>query len=274
MQIITPNDVEVTAMASAYESFAVQAMINYYNYDYEMFFEHLDENVIWYGPKEGQYIVGRDNLMSALRAQKKHAIFSVENVRSQLIPISSGTYSIVLCYNLICESGERTKKYLQRVSIIGRRLKDRNGNILFRCPLIQVSNVMTEKTDSAFASVQTGAQGSKNSKNEKRLAFAGENHTTVLIKESSIRYIVGGKGVCSYIHTDDGVCLVHSLLKEIAPRLSKSFYRCHSSYIVNLDSVVCFSSKGLTLNDKTQVPVSSKRYPEIKRDITDFFEQK
>ena len=140
-------------MASAYESFAVQAMINYYNYDYEMFFEHLDKNVIWYGPKEGQYIVGRDNLMSALRAQKKHAIFSVENVRSQLIPISSGTYSIVLCYNLICESGERTKKYLQRVSIIGRRLKDRNGNILFRCPLIQVSNVMTEKTDSAFASV-------------------------------------------------------------------------------------------------------------------------
>lgn len=97
---------------------------------------------------------------------------------------------------------------------------------------------------------------------------------TVLIKESSIRYIVGGKGVCSYIHTDDGVCLVHSLLKEIAPRLSKSFYRCHSSYIVNLDRVVCFSSKGLTLNDKTQVPVSSKRYPEIKRDITDFFEQK
>ncbi len=44
--------------------------------------------------------------------------------------------------------------------------------------------------------------------------------------------------------------------------------------IVNLDRVVCFSSKGLTLNDKTQVPVSSKRYPEIKRDITDFFEQK
>lgn len=258
-------------MASAYESFAVQAMINYYNYDYEMFFEHLDENVIWYGPKEGQYIVGRDNLMNALRAQKRGAVFSVENVRSQLVPISSGTYSIVLCYNLSCKSSERTKEYFQRVLIIGRRLKDRDGNVLFRCPLIQVSNVMTGKADSAFASVRTCAPDSKS---KKRLAFAGENHTSVLIVENSIRYIVGGKGVCSYIHTDDGVYLVHSLLKEIAPRLSESFYRCHSSYIVNLDRVVGFSSKGFILNDRTQVPVSSKRYPEIKRDVTAFFEQK
>ena len=80
-------------MISEYENYAVQAMLGYYNHDYEMFFRYLDEGVIWYGPKEGQYIVGKDNLIAQVKKYESKIIFQVDSVESKLVSFSSNVIS-------------------------------------------------------------------------------------------------------------------------------------------------------------------------------------
>lgn len=57
-------------MISEYESYAVEAMLGFYNNDFDQFLEFLDENVIWYGPKQGQYVVGKENLKNSVCVKK------------------------------------------------------------------------------------------------------------------------------------------------------------------------------------------------------------
>lgn len=70
-----------------------------------------------------------------------------------------------------------------------------------------------------------------------------------------------------YVYTDDGVYLVRQLLKQIQLRLPDYFYRCHSSYIVNLRYVLYLSSSKITLTDSSEIPISAKRYAQISADI-------
>lgn len=264
-------------MISAYEAYVVKAMINYYNYDYKMFFEYLDEGVIWYGPKEGQYIVGKENLIKAVTAQNQKTQFTVDNIKSQLISFSTNVYTLVLNYNLkVSLKSGKTSVYHQRVVVNGQKFRDHDGKFIWRCPFIHVSNIMSSSDTNKFL-LHSGENAISDSGKEfdtARIIFNGENRSKVYIRADSIKYVVGGKGVLSYIHTDDDVFLVRHLLKDVAEKLPEHFYRCHSSYIVNLKRVLYLSSHIITLSDKTEVPVSSKRYAEIKKDVSHFLLKK
>lgn len=260
-------------MISAYETYVINAMTNYYNHNYKMFFEYLDEGVIWYGPREGQYIVGKENLVNSIVAQKRDTKFSVENIKSQLISCAANVHTVVLNYNLkaVYKNGS-TRVYHQRVVVNGQKFRDHDGKIFWRCPFIQVSNIMpsTDKDRfSLYVGENTVAVNGEKS-DTSRIVFNSENHSKVYIIADSIKYVVGGKGVLSYIHTDDNVYLVRHLLKDVVEKLPGHFYRCHSSYIVNLKKVLYLSSHIITLSDKTEIPVSSKRHSEIKDDISRF----
>ena len=256
-------------MKSAYESFVVQALINYYNYDYGMFFEYLDENVIWYGPNKGQYIVGKDNLMTYINRLRPTIRFRVDDVQTKLITFAANVYTIVVSYSLTCcYPDEKEKVIFQRVSINGQKFRDQDGKIFWRCPYIQVSNLSEGKSAPGSDDIRRPSPVfSKEQDSSPRLIFPGENHSTVYISQESIRYIVGGKGVCCYVHTDENVYLVHMLLKDAFAKLPDFFYRCHSSYIINLKRVVYLSGKKITLSDSTEIPVSPKRFSEVKKDI-------
>lgn len=73
-----------------------------------------------------------------------------------------------------------------------------------------------------------------------------------------------------YVYTDDGVYLVRQLLKQTLSQLPDYYYRCHSSYIVNLRHVLYLSSSKITLTDSSEIPISTKRYSQIKNDIEDW----
>ena len=77
-----------------------------------------------------------------------------------------------------------------------------------------------------------------------------------------------------YVYTDDGVYLVRRLLKQMYDCLPDSYYRCHSSYIVNLNYVLYLSSSKITLTDSTEIPISTKRYAQIKQEIGEWMSRK
>ncbi|MGN0448040.1 MAG: LytTR family transcriptional regulator DNA-binding domain-containing protein [Acutalibacteraceae bacterium] len=256
-------------MKSAYESYVVRALINYYNYDFDMFFEYLDESVIWYGPNKSQYIVGKENLAAYLNNLKPSVRFSVDDIQTKLITFASNAYTVIVSYTLTCRYPDLHEKIIyQRLTVNGQRFRDQDGKILSRCKCIQVSNLTgSQGADISKIIQHTTPAFPKEAEDSPRLILPGENHSTVYISQNSIRYIMGGKGVCCYIHTDENMYLVHILLKDVLDKLPDFFYRCHSSYIVNLKRVLFLSGKKITLNDLTEIPISPKHFGKVKADI-------
>lgn len=260
-------------MVSEYERFVVQAMINFYNYDYDMFFEYLDDNVMWFGPKQGQYIVGKENLIRAFNFAKPKLKFHVDNVTTKLISFSSNVYSLLVTYRLYSYYPDgAVRAVFQHVVVHGQKCRDQNGKIFWRCPFIHVSNLMPDSKSAEILLSPPNIEAvsrvfSTQESRSKRLVLPGDNYTSVYIREDAVRYIVGGKGIKCYVHTDDEVFLVRQLLKEVQEQLPDYYYRCHSSYIVNLRHVLYLSSHKITLDDSTEIPISFKRYAQIREDI-------
>ena len=66
-----------------------------------------------------------------------------------------------------------------------------------------------------------------------------------------------------YLHTTDGVVDYYGKLEELEKRLDAGFYRCHRSYLVNLDRLSAYTNGRITLENQEQVPVSRLRQKEF-----------
>ncbi len=69
-----------------------------------------------------------------------------------------------------------------------------------------------------------------------------------------------------YLHQSDGKILDHyERLDEFERRVDGRFFRCHRSYLVNLDYVRGSHAGQVTLSQGEQIPVSRLREPELTR---------
>lgn len=171
------------SMISEYESYAVEAMLGFYNNDFDQFLEFLDENVIWYGPKQGQYVVGKENLKNTVCVRKDDRAYRVENVQTKLISYMANLYSIVVTYQLhSCRPDGTVKTVFQHVVANGQKIRDRGGNIFWRCPFIHVSNAELKDDSGAdgFSSYCVAPKKLLLGGDAPRLVLPGDNHTTVI----------------------------------------------------------------------------------------------
>ena len=89
---------------------------------------------------------------------------------------------------------------------------------------------------------------------------------TEKIQYNSIEYIEA-MGDYIKIVTNDRKYVVLMSMKEVNELLpTNSFFRCHKSFIVNLDKIVNYNAKEIALNEK-KIPLSRFRKNEFKEVI-------
>lgn len=66
-----------------------------------------------------------------------------------------------------------------------------------------------------------------------------------------------------YLHTKEGVLEYYGKLKEIEQQLDARFFKCHRSYLVNLDYLKAYQEGQITLEHGEQIPVSRLRHQEL-----------
>ena len=66
-----------------------------------------------------------------------------------------------------------------------------------------------------------------------------------------------------YLHTRDGVIDYYGKMEEIEKQLDSRFFRCHRSYLVNLDYLKSYNHGQLLLTNGSQIPVSRLRHQEF-----------
>lgn len=64
-----------------------------------------------------------------------------------------------------------------------------------------------------------------------------------------------------YLHTSRETIPFYGKLDELEPSLPKMFFRCHRSYIVNMQHVKRYDKGEITLYGSETIPLSKRRYP-------------
>ncbi|MBE6746945.1 MAG: LytTR family transcriptional regulator [Ruminococcaceae bacterium] len=267
-------------LSNMLEQFCVEALLDFYNNNNISFADYLDDNIVWYGPMEGQKIQGKENFINAFSSSKGKIKFNIENLSTKLIPLKAEVFLLIATYELYaCYPDGRIVRFDQHMVIVSRRRRI-NGTEQWKSPLIHVSNVFHEESG-RDRHLLTGEELNKdvlelfvnNRGNVKKILFSGKNNSNYYVAEDSIRYIEGGKGVRSYIHTKDGVYTVNHILKDVAEKLPDYYYRCHSSYIVNLRCITKISNYKIFLDGGEEIPVPVKRYSQVRNDINSLIEK-
>lgn len=66
-----------------------------------------------------------------------------------------------------------------------------------------------------------------------------------------------------YLHTEDGVIEYYGKMETLEKQLDSRFFRCHRSYLVNLDCLKAYSEGQILLQDENRIPVSRLRHKEF-----------
>lgn len=249
----------------------VKTILSFYSNDYDMFLSYMDEDVKWFGPREGQYLSGKEAIRRSLALNTSQLKFAVDDIRTRVLSSYRRLYTCLTTYRLTVfypdgRSSVRGQHALFSVRHTGRT--DAPG--VWRCLFIHISDVVPQdeftKTLPAFAPTPDVVSAPRQ---KKMLMFPQRDRISCFIPQDDVVYAEGGKGAFSIIHTTYGVYEVRMLLKDVESMLPPYFYRCHSSYIVNLRHVAFVSSGYVILDDGTDVPIPAKRAAEVKREIAE-----
>jgi len=264
-------------MRDMLEKLCIDALSSFYIDGDIDFIDALDDNVLWFGPVESQFLRGKEAVSTYFHELTKKFRFSTENLRATLMPLKSEACTILIDLELFGYRNDgRVINYSQHIIVDLCRKKDNLGNVVWKVPFIHISNVIKRRSKTQKeASHESKAQMQKfisDRNNINKISFLTDSGSTVFIAEDSIVYIEGGKGVKSYIHLKEDCILVNHLLKDIIQKLPDYYYRCHASYIVNLKNVKSIGGYKITLFTGEEIPVPAKKYTEVKKHITEYLE--
>ena len=111
-----------------------------------------------------------------------------------------------------------------------------------------------------FAEVLERAVREVMRKKERRVLFIKSRNLT--LDQSEILYIESRAKkveICTAKQTIE----IYAAMDELAGRLGEEFYRCHRSYIVNMDFIAEYDNESITLTNGDRVYLTKKKYGEF-----------
>lgn len=262
-------------MTDILAKFCIDSLENYYKYGKIDFFDYLDNKVVFYGPVADRKIEGKQNLVEYFSNEKRTLKFNVENISVKLFPLKAQIFMLLMAYELyIFYPDGKIVKLDQHMIIVSKRKQDSLGNLNWLCSFIHVSN-SAKKGNGSGASPKFLDDNDTERLEDifiernsvKKIVLSGEENSKYFIAENSIKFIEGGKGVKCFVHTDKEVLLVNQLMKSVYDLLPKYYYRCHSSFIINLNRVKSIGNYSVTLDSGEIIPIPAKKYTTVKSEI-------
>ena len=263
---------------------SVSLLLKYYDNDTSLFMDCLDEEVLWYGPAEGQFLQGKKALMDAWAAESNPLTFTVNDLRTTAVSAGSGMCVVVLHYSVITHypSGNNLTIF-QRLALTWceRAVQDENGK-RSRVPRILLCNVTNPhpKSDEDniypvhFEQVYAGISVIRDKGD--RLHFTGLNNTEYYLFSGSILWGDScAKGRRSELHLSDGsVVEVTMSVRDIAGAYPSLFLRCHSSHFVNPLFVNGIRRFAVRMPGGVELPIPEKGYTAFRKEFEHFVAQK
>ena len=253
-----------------------EILLHYYDNDVALFLENTDENILWYGPAEGQFLRGKQALIAAWSVEQEHPLtFTLNNLKIEMVSpgpslcITVANFSVVTHY----PSGNDIALN-QRVSFTWheRIITNENGRRT-GCPRILLCDITNPHPKSQedtiypvhFEQVYSGFTTVP--ERGKRLHFRGYGQTEYYLFSDTVMWGEScANGQRCLLHLSDGTTaeIVRSV-RDVTADHPDLFLRCHSSFFVNPDHVRSLRRFAVTMRDGSELPVPEKSYTSFRK---------
>ncbi len=253
---------------------SAELIMRYYDNDYMPFLESMDDDALWYGPAEGQFLRGRETMIRVWQAEDHPLRFTMGNLKVVHTSAHPSHCHVMLTYSVVTHypDGHDLSVY-QRLLMCWceRKETDENGEAhkVPRILVCHISNPHGKHEDDViyptnFSQVYAGA-GALPQRGE-RIHFHGTDRSDYFFLSDSIYWIeAAANGKHSVLHTAGGETPVMMSVSSIEKSFGRLFLRCHQSYLVNPHYLRSIRRFELTLTDDTALPIPEKKYTAFRK---------
>jgi len=248
---------------------SAELIIQYYNNDYMPFLLSMDDEALWYGPAEGQFLQGRETMIQTWQAEEHNLTFTMGNLKVRHIAANTASCDVMLSYSVVTHYPDgHDISVFQRLQLswCERKQTDATGNTV-KVPKILVCHISNphglHEDDTIYATNYSPVFSGDKAllQRGERLHFHGTNRSDYFFLSDSIIWIeatAGGKH--SLLHTAEGEIEVMRNVAALQKDCGHLFLRCHQSYLVNPHYVRKLCRFRLSLTDGTELPIPEKKY--------------
>ena len=257
---------------------SAELIMRYYENDYMPFLNHMDDEALWYGPAEGQFLQGREAMIRVWNAEEHSLKFSLGNMEVTHITANPSFCDVLLSYPVTTHyPGNRDITLSQRILLTWceRVVADQNGGKTKepRILVCHIANLHAKHADDFIYPNKFHEVYPEHAEppHGKRIHFHGWDRSDYFVLSDTILYISAAHGSKhSEVHTTDGTIEVAASVSALAKQYGRLFLRCHHSHLVNPDYIQNIRRFKVTLSDGTELPIPEKNTPlsgsSVKRD--------
>lgn len=263
---------------------SVEVTTEYYKNNTDPFLNCLDKKAQWYGPAQGQFLIGRDAIRSAYKAEPVHSLsFTMENIQVNAITTSPSFYEVMLRFYVTTRYPDgRNFKHFQRIHLTWsmHRIKAADGTRSF-IPKILMCSITNphhkHSEDNIFPTHYESSYWNQSTEkdNQQLMNFHAMDGSDYFLSSFDIQWIESaGNSRHSVLHTAIDTVEVMTTIASIEKSYPNVFLQCHSSYLVNPFYVKGVKRFSVMMDDGTVLPISQKRFTTFKKTLEKAFTQR
>lgn len=251
-------------------------IMRYYDNDVTPFLSSMDEDALWYGPAEGQFIRGRAKMFEAWGREEHDLTFTMGNLVVTHISGHPSTCEVMLAYTLVTHypDGHELSVFQRlQLSWCMRLVFDAQGN-RSRVPRIlvcHISNPHAKHADDEIYGVHFHhiyAGGVIMPHKSERIHLHGADKSDCFFLSDSIQWAESARGgKHSVVHTPGEAVEVRAPIAALARSYGHLFLRCHASYLVNPHYVRSVRRFRVTMTDGTELPIPERKYTAFRKQL-------
>ncbi len=249
----------------------------YYKNEFMPLLEHFDEEGLWFGPAEGQFIKGRQAMIDIWDKDKHPLTFTVGGMKSETISVNPSSCAVMLSYPVVTHyPGGQDLSVNQRLLLFwGERvITDKSGKRRKqpRILVCHISNPHAKHEEDViypkhFEQVYAGRDIAP--QKGERLHFHGVDRSDCYYLSDSIIWIeTATGGAQSVLHTAHEAANVLDRVADLAEKYPHLFLRCHQSYLINPNYIRSIRRFTVTLTNGVVLPIPEKKYTAFRNQVT------
>ncbi len=250
-------------------SVSAELILRYYENEPMSFLEHMDDEAMWYGPAEGQFIRGREEMIRAWSREEHPLTFTVASMKTRANSAHPSSCNVMLTYTVVTHypNGHDISVFQRTLLCWGERtVTDENGrkSKIPRIMVCHISNphrkhdedhIYPKNYDQVYAGHHVMPQQGQ------RLHFHGTDRSEFYYLSDSILWVEAAKGGRHCVlHTAEDNAEILATITELADRYPRLFLRCHQSFLVNPNYIRAIRRFEVELSDGTTLPIPEKKY--------------
>lgn len=256
-----------------------ELLMRYYDNDISCFLDNLDENALWYGPAAGQFLQGRQAMISAWAEEDNPLTFTMGNIRMDTISSGPSMCVVASHFSVITHYPSGNDLALEQRVVLTwceRSHTDAEGKRR-RVPRILVCDITNPHPKSADDTIypvhfeQVFGGFTQTPIPSERMHFKGTGSTEYFLYSNSILWgDSSDRGRRTLLHLADGTTAeVTASVRDIVNAHPTAFLRCHASHFVNPNHVKSLRRFAVTMPGDQELPIPEKHYTAFKRALAE-----